>query len=460
MLNTMKSRSWNIRWSSALALSALLIFSACEKDDEPTLGNAPTQADAAFTYAATAQSDNIIEFTATNSSLDATWDLGNGSTAQGSVVQATYPFAGTYTVTLTVQNSGGSATSSQQITIAQDDPSLISNPLFDLLTGGAAGPGYKTWAVDSASDAHFGVGPDPIGAAGRFPEWYAAKANEKAGADMYNDRYTFKLQGFGFDQVTGGGVYVNTVHAGDAPFDDTTASPVADFIAAFPDQLGETWTLDEGADTTLTISGDAMIGYWAGTRTYTIISISENELWLSFVDTKAANPGLTWYVRLVPEGYNSNPGGGGGGQTWSLPMDFESVEPTWTTFGNSSQSYLANPDQSGINTSAKVLETTHGNETWAGLFVDLDGPLDFTTTNTLKLKVWAPDTGTFRIKLEEQANTNNFIEVDATVTTASTWQELTFDCSAAPAEVDRLVIFPGWNTTVSQSFYVDDIRQE
>ncbi len=451
----MKSKFWNIGWTAALSLSALFLFVACEDDNEPTLGNAPTQADAAFTYAPSASSDNIIIFTASNPNLDASWDFGNGATAQGSVVQATYPFADTYTVTLTVQNSGGSATSSQEITIAQDDPSLINNPLFDLLTGGSS----KTWAVDSASAAHFGVGPDPIGAAGRYPEWYAAGPNEKAGADMYNDRYTFHLNGFGFDQVTGGGVYVNAEHAGDAPFDDTTASPVADFIAAFPDQIGETWTLNEGADTTITISGDAMIGYWAGTRTYTVVNIEENELWLSFVDTKASNPGLTWYIRLVPEGYNSNPGGGGT-QTWSLPMDFESVEPTWTTFGNSTQSYVANPDMSGINTSSKVLETTHGNETWAGLFVDLDGPLDFSSMNTITLKVWAPDTGTFRLKLEEQTNTTNFIEVDATVTQSNTWQELTFDCSAAPAGVDRVVIFPGWNTSVSQSFYVDDIEQQ
>ena len=91
----MKSQTWNIRWSSALALSALLFFGACKEDDEPSLGAPPSQADAAFTYAATAQSTNIIEFTANNSGLDASWDLGNGSTAQGSVVQGTYPFAGT-----------------------------------------------------------------------------------------------------------------------------------------------------------------------------------------------------------------------------------------------------------------------------------------------------------------------------------------------------------------------------
>jgi len=437
-----------------LSMGLIVIASSCKEDDEPSLGQPPTSADAAFTYQASATNPNVIEFTASNSSVAASWDFGNGATGTGTTASATYPFAGDYDVTLTVQNSGGSASSTQTINIAQDDPNLVSNPLFTILTGGSS----KTWAVDSASAAHFGVGPDPIGSAGRYPEWYAAGANEKAGADMYNDRYTFHLSGFGFDHVTGGGVYVNAEHAGIPPYDDTTASPVADFIAALPDQMGETWLLDDsGADTTLTVSGNSMIGYWAGTRTYTVISLSENELWLSFVDTKAANPGLTWYIRLVPEGFNSNPNPG---TDPNLPLDFETETPTWTTFGNGGYQYIANPDMSGINTSGNVLEVTHGNETWSGQFVNLKDKLDFSTQTTIKLKVWASDTATFRMKLEEQANTNNFVEVDASITQTNTWQELTFDFSGAAADFDRLVIFPGWGITSPDIFYVDDIKQE
>lgn len=136
--------------SRFLALGALLFFAAaCGEDDKPSIGTPPSQSDAAFTYAASAQSDNVIEFTASNSSVSASWDFGNGATGEGTNVSASYPFAGTYTVTLTVQNSGGSASSTQDITIAQDDPNLINNPIYDLLTGGTAGPGSKTWAIDS-----------------------------------------------------------------------------------------------------------------------------------------------------------------------------------------------------------------------------------------------------------------------------------------------------------------------
>lgn len=450
----MKNRSNLKSLGLLLGLSLTVLFSACDKDeDDPQIGDPPTQADAEFTYTTSSTSDNVILFTASNPNLDASWDLGNGSNASGSEVTGTYPFQGTYTVTLTVQNSGGTAFSSQDIVIAQDDPSLIDNPLYTLLTG----DGDKTWAIDSIGAAHFGVGPNPVGAAGYYPEYYAASSLEKAGSGMYDDRYTFSLNGFGFDMVTNGDVYVNSDHAGIPPFDDTTASNVGDFTANFSDQLGETWTLNETAtDTTITFSGDAFLGYWAGTQTYEIVSIDEDVMFLRFVDD--INTELAWYIRLVREGYESTPPDPS--PEYSLPLTFESQDPEFSVFGNSSYAIINNPDASGINTSSRVLETVHGNETWAGLSVDLDAPLDFGTENTITLKVWAPSTGDFRLKLEEQDDANSFVEVDVQVTTANTWEELTFDLSGAANTYDRLVLFPGWNVANAGTFYIDDIDQE
>jgi len=441
--------------STALLLGAsMLIFTTSCKKDEPTIGQPPTAADAAFTYQASASNDNIIEFTASNSSIQTTWDFGNGQTATGTKVSATYPFAGTYLVKLTVQNSGGSASSTQDVTIAVDDPSLISNPLFGLLTGGTK----KTWAIDSVSVGHFGVGPAPSHPDfdGYYPKWYAAASEEKTGAGMYDDRYTFKIQGFGFDMVTNGDVYVNTAHAGIAPFNDTTATNVGDYSANFPNQLGENWTLTEGSDTTITVTGNSMIGYWAGTRTYKIVELDSNKLVLGFQD--AANADLFWYVTLVPDGFISNPPPPP--TTYALPIDFEVIEPEFTVFGNSTYSIIANPQSSGINTSGKVLETVHSNETCAGLFVNLTNKLDFSTQTSIKLKVWAPATGVFRLKLEDRSNSNNFVEVDVNVTTANAWEEITFDMTGTPTDYDRLVIFPGWNVANAGTFYIDDIKQQ
>jgi PKD repeat protein len=145
------------KWSKVLAFVIGVGFlgglNSC-KDDEPTLTDPPSMADAQFTYTTSPSSDNVLMLTASNSNMTNQWDFGNGLTGEGYEVTAEYPFAGEYTITLTVYNAGGSNSSSQVITIDQDDPGLLDNPLFDLLTGGSAGPGYKTWAVDSASDGH------------------------------------------------------------------------------------------------------------------------------------------------------------------------------------------------------------------------------------------------------------------------------------------------------------------
>ena len=219
-----------------------------QDDDKPTIGTPPSEQDAQFTYSPSASNPNIIDFTASNQSLAASWDFGNGSTGQGGQASAVYPFAGTYTVTLTVQNSGGSRSSSQDIVIQQDDPSLVSSPLYDMLTGGPAGVGFKVWAVDSAAAVHMGVGPNPVQSAGYYPEWWASEPMEKLGGGMYDDRYVFHLQGFQYDMITNGDVYVNSDHAGIAPMTDTIRMAVInDFKATFPDQLNETWTLTEGS---------------------------------------------------------------------------------------------------------------------------------------------------------------------------------------------------------------------
>ena len=435
-------------------ISIITIISSCKKDPEPTLTDPPTAADAGFSYVPSAANDNIIEFTASNASMTCNWNFGNGSTASGSTVSATYPNAGTYTVTLTVFNQGGSASSSQEITIDQTDPSLLNDPLFEYLTGGINGPGSKTWVIDSASATHFGVGPDPTGAAGDYPEWWSAGPNEKPGCGLYDDRFIFYLNNFQYDMITNGNVYVNNELAGDFP---GSYENLNDYTAPFPNQLNETWTITKGLDTTLSVSGSSFIGFWTGIQDYRILNLSDTSLWLQYSHHSG---GLLWYLRLIPEGFVSSGGGSGTNQTYSLPIDFETVEPVFTTFGNSSYSILNNPDQTGINTSSKVLETVHGNQTWSGIYVDLDAPLDFTSLSSISLKVWAPITGDFRFKLENSGNTNDFVEIDETVSTANSWQEITVNFASASSNVyDRLVLFPGWNIANAGTFYIDDIKQ-
>lgn len=439
-----------------LFLSVAAVIS-CKKKDEPTLGDPPTAADAEFTYQPSATNPNIIEFTAVNSTIQASWDLGNGQTASGTNVTGIYPNAGTYTVKLTVFNSGGSASSTQEIVIANSDPSLLDNPVYNALTGGASGQGFKTWVIDSVMPAHFGVGPDPIGGAGNYPEWWAANPLDKAGVGLYDDRYTFHLNNFQFDMVNNGHVYVHNGLAGNFPGSYQNSG---DYTAPYTDQLNKTWVVSEGIDTTITISQDAFIGMYTGVNTYKIIHYSDTSLWLQY---KHFDGGLHWYLRLIPEGFVSSGGGSGPAATYELPIDCETIEPTFVVFGNSTATIISNPDASGINTSSKVIESVHGNETWAGFLVNLTTPLDFSSLGSIALKVWAPMTGVFRLKVENSSNTNDFVELDVNVTAANAWEEIVVDFATAGAQsnvYDRIVFFPGWDISNAGTFYIDDVVQQ
>jgi hypothetical protein len=213
-----------------------------------------------------------------------------------------------------------------------------------------------------------------------------------------------------------------------------------------------------GADTTLTVSGKSFIGYYTGVNTYKVIRMSENEIFLRYVD--AGNPALAWYVRLVPDTYPID-NGGSTDPTYTLPIDFESVEPKFTAFGGSTYAIVSNSKSGGINTSAKVLETVHGNETWAGILVDMTNKFNFTSAKTISVKIYAPATGTMRIKLENKDNTSEFVEKDVDVTVANQWVEVSIDFSdAGSSNFNRLVLFPGWNVANSGTFYLDDIQQK
>jgi len=142
----------------------------------------------------------------------------------------------------------------------------------------------------------------------------------------------------------------------------------------------------------------------------------------------------------------------------ALPVNFESTPPAFTVFGNSTYSIISNPNASGLNTSATVLGTVHGNETWAGLFFDVTNKLNFTTDTVIQIMVWAPAIGTMRLKLEDKTNGTVFWEADQAVTVASQWTQLTWDLSGVGTLYDKVVLFPGWGVT-SGTFYLDNIEQ-
>src|SRR5690348_9014552 len=99
----MKKIIYSLFWVIALPV----VFTAC-KEDVNELGPVPSVSDVDFTFTPSTENDNILNFTSSSGFLKI-WDFGNGKSAQGDNVKGTFPVKGTYTVTLTVYTSGGSA---------------------------------------------------------------------------------------------------------------------------------------------------------------------------------------------------------------------------------------------------------------------------------------------------------------------------------------------------------------
>ena len=164
-----------------------------------------------------------------------------------------------------------------------------------------------------------------------------------------------------------------------------------------------------------------------------------------------------------------------------LPIDFEGTgfDYTWIGFGAADGSspipagVIANPDASGINTSANVtfITKTDGAQVWAGASLNLAGPIDFSQGTTINVKVWSPRAGTpILLKIEDSTsppdmngNPSVAAEVQVPTIAAGAWEELSFDLSTsgsfnASNSYDRIIFFPDFGTTgQNEDFYFDDI---
>jgi hypothetical protein len=451
LMNNIKQKAMKkIMYSLLWVLAIQVVLTAC-KEEDPQLGAPPTEEAAAFTFTPTEASDNILTFSNTSNAFLKKWDFGNGESAEGNTVEVTYPFQGLYEVTLTVYTAGGSVTSKQTVEIAQTDLALLK-PIYSILTGGDE----KTWIMDATRGGHFGVGPNPSDAnLGDVPNYYAAAANEKAGAGMYDDEFTFTLNGLAFDYVTNGDVFLNGKYTDVFP---GAVANAGDFTAPFTAPTDLRWSVSGSDDNqTLTISTGGFIGYYSGVNSYKVVSVSENELILRAED--ARDPGLAWYQRFIPKGFTPPPPPPPA--TSTLPINFETVESPFNGFGGSVYSVVDNPDATGINTSSKVgryVKGTDGN--WAGIETTLDSKLNFATNNVIRYKVYSPVTGRALFKIEDKASSGTFIEVFADITQTNQWQTLSFDFTGAAANTyDKFALFLDFDNNNGGTFYFDDIEQ-
>jgi beta-glucanase (GH16 family) len=181
--------------------------------------------------------------------------------------------------------------------------------------------------------------------------------------------------------------------------------------------------------------------------------------------------GTLYFDAINFSGASANCYGGDGGNVGvvALPVDFEdtSLTYTWTDFDGGDVEVVANPQPSGINTSATVAQMVKdGGRIWGGSSLALDTAIDFTLGEAFKMKVWAARSVPVLLKLEgSDANA----EVTVPHSGGSAWEELSFDFTgntSSLGEVKKVtVIFDNGvlgdhsNNPNDWLFYFDDVTQ-
>ena len=176
-------------------------------------------------------------------------------------------------------------------------------------------------------------------------------------------------------------------------------------------------------------------------------------------------------------------GSGGGGNTGSynltLPIDFETsghgANWTWNVFENDTNpplEFVANPNASGINTSATVAKITAlqtGNP-WAGTETahgEMGITWDLSASNAIiKVMVYKTVISDVGVKLVNPSGGAQ-VEIKVANTVVNAWEELTFDFTSrigngldGSTNIDQIVVFPDFDMggrTSDNVIYFDNI---
>ena len=281
------------------AAAALLLGCRPMDLDLHKLGAPVTEDQLSFSTTPSASTPNIIELTNTSSVNGvALWDLGNGSIVKGDKVSASYPFKGDYTITMSLYTTGGSATVSKVVSIADNDFGLLDTPGYNALTGGANATEGKTWVFARYTYGHFGVGDVNVAPEAGGPAWWQCDPNGKAGCSLYDNTYTFIQKGTKLVWKNNGSIYTNENGMNHLGKGGTPNEAVGDFDVPYTPGDNLSFVFDEAAGK-LTLSDGAFLGFYTGVSEYNIIKLDEHQLYVWC--RSAAEPGNAWYFMLVPE---------------------------------------------------------------------------------------------------------------------------------------------------------------
>tara|TARA_B100000795_G_scaffold194102_1_gene148351 strand:- start:5809 stop:7074 length:1266 start_codon:yes stop_codon:yes gene_type:complete len=147
--------------------------------------------------------------------------------------------------------------------------------------------------------------------------------------------------------------------------------------------------------------------------------------------------------------------------TIGLPITLEGGQaPAFLDFNGSATLAIANPDASGSNTTATVIQNTvPANAAFAGVNFPVNN-IDITTEKVFSLSVWSPLSNIpVLLKLENASGANS--ERAVTTTTTNAWETLSFDFSeAGQLTYQSVTIFMNFNVTdaADQVYYWDNLE--
>ncbi|MGB5482725.1 MAG: hypothetical protein WBM91_16710 [Eudoraea sp.] len=159
----------------------------------------------------------------------------------------------------------------------------------------------------------------------------------------------------------------------------------------------------------------------------------------------------------------------------SFPIGFEMNETLTGVFEDSQGVTgvpIANPDQTGINTSATVFEFNKaaGAAWYSGMFQIFPADMDISTSQSFTIKIWSPKAGiNVRFQIEKEGGGGGpTVFIDQTLATENEWVSLTYDFSGlvnAADAYDKFVIFPEFDDVGQPAgdgsiYYIDDITQD
>lgn len=145
-----------------------------------------------------------------------------------------------------------------------------------------------------------------------------------------------------------------------------------------------------------------------------------------------------------------------------LPFSFEGTAPAFAGFEGAAFQVVDNPDNTGLNTSAKVGEYNKGTQQpYAGLIVTLDEAVNFDDEPIFKMLAYSPIAGRAVLKFENANDPGISVEKSFNITETNTWTELTFDFTGEASDLyQKMAVFMDIDNNSGGVFYIDNIHQE